>query len=265
MSSTLASYSAVAVAALYLAAGWRASRTQSSSDSWIAPLALLLHLALLITQLFAQHAMTLGVHEALSLFAWQSALLLWLFCLREPLRILGVVLYPLAAVAALVATFLPSPVQPVPISDWKIELHVVLSLLSAGLLTLAAAQALALAVQDRLLHRHQRFELIQSLPPLQTMERLLFQLIALGFFLLSLTLISAAPFVHDLVAQHLAHKTILSVVAWLLFAILLWGRRYHGWRGRAAIRWALSGYALLILAYFGSKWVLEEVLHRQWT
>jgi ABC-type uncharacterized transport system permease subunit len=265
MSSTLTSYAAVAAALLYLYAGWRASRPQAPADLWLAPVALLLHLIVLASQLFAQHAMTIGLHEALSLFAWQSALLLWLFCLREPLRVLGIVLYPLAALAALWATFLPSPVQPVPIHDWKIELHVVLSLLSAGLLTLAAAQAIALALQDRLLHRHQRFELSQSLPPLQTMERMLFQLIALGFFLLSLTLISALPFVHDLVAQHLAHKTILSVVAWVLFAVLLWGRRYHGWRGRVAIRWALSGYALLLLAYFGSKWVLEEVLHRQWT
>src|SRR5581483_3892492 len=160
MSSMLASYLAVAAAALYLIAAWRASR---GAAPWIAPVALLLHLVVLINQLFAQHAMTLGLHEALSLFAWQSAVLLWLFSLREPLRILGVVLYPLAALAALVATFLPSPVQPVPISDWKIELHVVLSLLSAGLLTLAAAQALALAIQDRLLHQHQRFELTQSL------------------------------------------------------------------------------------------------------
>jgi ABC-type uncharacterized transport system permease subunit len=265
MSSTFALYLAAAAAALYGVAGWRSSGPPRRIDGWLAPAALILHLIVLTGQLFAQHAVTIGLHEALSLFAWQSALLLWLFCLREPLHVLGVVLYPLAGLAALVATFLPSPIQPVPISDWKVELHVVLSLLSAGLLTLAAAQALALAVQDRLLHRHQRFELLQRLPPLQTMERLLFQLIALGFFLLSLTLISAAPFVHDLLRQHLAHKTVLSVIAWVLFAVLLWGRRYHGWRGRVAIRWALSGYALLILAYFGSKWVLEEVLHRQWT
>src|SRR3546814_14044176 len=83
------------------------------------------------------------------------------------------------------------------------------------------------------------------------MDRLLVQLIGIGFVLLSLTLISGLWFIHDWLAQHLAHKTILSITAWLIFGTLLWGRVRHGWRGRVAIRWALAGYAMLILAYFG--------------
>lgn len=265
MPPTLALYLAAATAAIYLLGGWAALRPAARSRAWWPPLAIALHLTLLAAQIFRGPAIVIGLREAISLFAWQSALLLWLFCLREPLRILGVVIYPLAGIAAAIAAVLPSPVQPLPISDWKIELHVVLSLLSAGLLTLAAVQAIALAVQERLLHRHAPLEPASSLPPLQTMERLLFQLIALGFFLLSLTLISGLLFIHDLMAQHLAHKTVLSVTAWLLFAVLLWGRRQYGWRGSVAIRWTLSGYAFLVLAYFGSKWILEELLHRQWS
>lgn len=265
MSATVASYLAAGTAAIYLVAGWLATRPPTRANNGLPALALVLHLILLSSQLFHGRAIAIGVHEALSLFAWQSAVLLWLLCLREPLRVLGLVIYPLAGAAAALATFTPSPVQPLAIHDWKVQLHVVLSLLSAGLLTLAAVQALVLAIQDRLLHRHGRLALIHALPPLQTMERLLFQLIALGFFLLSLTLISGLLFIHDLLGQHLAHKTVLSVIAWALFAVLLWGRRYHGWRGRVAVRWALSGYAFLVLAYFGSKWILEEVLHKQWS
>jgi len=262
MSTTLMLYLTAAVAVLYFLAGWSAARPEAARGRWLAPAALVLHFSLLIAQTVHDGGISIGIRESLSLFTWQSASLLWLLSLRQPLRSLGVVIYPLAGIGATLAVWLPSPVAPQPIADWKIQSHVVLSLLSAGLLTLAAVQALVIAVQDRLLHRH---ALIQSLPALQTMERLLFQLIALGFFLLSLTLITGLLFIHDLLGQHLAHKTVLSVIAWLVFAVLLWGHRMRGWRGKAAVRWALSGYAFLVLAYFGSKWVLEEVLHKQWS
>jgi ABC-type uncharacterized transport system permease subunit len=94
------------------------------------------------------------------------------------------------------------------------------------------------------------------------MEALLFELIAVGFFLLSLALVSGFAFLEDMFAQHLVHKTLLSVVSWLVFAGLLWGRFRFGWRGRTAIRGTLTGFVLLMLAYFGSKLVLELILHR---
>lgn len=250
---------------LYLLAGARAKRPPSLPWDLAAPLAIALHLLVLASQVFHDRAISLGVREALSLFSWQSALLLWLVSLRQPLRILGVAIYPLAALAAAIASSLPTPINPIPIADWKIQLHIMLSLFTAGFLTLASVQAITLAAQDRLLHRRTGMTLVQALPPLQTMERLLFQLIGLGFFLLSLSLISGLLFVKDLLGQHLAHKTVLSMIAWLLFGLLLWGRWRHGWRGRAAIRWTLSGYLVLIVAYFGSKWVLEQLLDKHWT
>ena len=138
-----------------------------------------------------------------------------------------------------------------------LQLHIALSVLGAGLLTLAAVQAVTLAVQDALLHGKSAHRLVQALPPLQTMERALFVLIALGFFMLSLSLLSGLLFVDDLLAQHLAEKTVLSVIAWVLFGGLLWGRWRRGWRGRTAVRWTLAGYGVLILAYFGSKMLLS--------
>jgi ABC-type uncharacterized transport system permease subunit len=137
-----------------------------------------------------------------------------------------------------------------------------LSLLAYSLLAIAALQALALALEDRLLRQRRPLRMMRILPPLQTLEFSMFQIIAFGFFLLSLGLISGLMFLKDMFAQHLVHKTVLSIIAWLVFAILLWGRYRFGWRGRTAIRYTLSGFGSLMLAYFGSKLVLELILHR---
>jgi ABC-type uncharacterized transport system permease subunit len=94
------------------------------------------------------------------------------------------------------------------------------------------------------------------------METLLFRMIGLGFVTLSLSLISGAFYLDDIFGQHLAHKTVLSVLAWLIFAILLWGRWQFGWRGRTAIRWTITGFVILMLAYFGSKFVIQLILQR---
>ncbi len=261
---------AAAAAIAYLLAAVCASRTTRRHwILWLAPAALALHGAALLQEILRDGSLTLGVTEALSVFAWQAALLLWLFCLLQPLHVLGLALYPLAALAALAASLWPTSVTAIPLYEWKIQLHVALSLFSAGFLTLAAVQALTLAVQDRLLHRHSASKPVQAmsqaLPPLQTMEKVLFQLITLGFFMLSLALVTGLLFVDNLLAQHLAHKTVLSITAWAIFGGLLWGRWRWGWRGRTAIRWAISGYGMLILAYFGSKVILEQILNRHWT
>jgi ABC-type uncharacterized transport system permease subunit len=81
---------------------------------------------------------------------------------------------------------------------------------------------------------------------------------------LTLALVTGSFFVEDLFAQHLVHKVALAVVAWVVFGILLLGRWRMGWRGRQALRWTLSGYVLLGLAYFGSKLVLEVILGKHW-
>lgn len=252
---------------LYVVAGlliWRRPAAETPAR-WIPPVAIILHGSALLTRVFHDGAIQLGLGEAMSLFTWLSSLLLWVLCWREPLRILGVVIYPITALAALTSALWVDPAPVVAIGDWKARVHILLSLFSAGLLSLAAVNAVVLAVQDRLLHRHQLTEFARALPPLQTMERALFQLIGIGFTLLSLTLASGLWFIHDWLAQHLAHKTILSLTAWLIFGILLHGRIRYGWRGRTAIRWALAGYTMLILSYFGSKLILEEFLGLHWS
>ena len=240
-------------------------RDPPMAERWLALGGIMLHGLALAVQTLSGSGLALGVNEAFSLFVWQSALLLWALCWREPLRVLGAGIYPLAALAALLAGIWPTAVGESSISGWKEKLHILLALFSAGLLTLAAVQSLVLAMQDQLLHRHSLSRWVRALPPLLTMERLLFQLIAIGFVLLSATLLTGLWFLEDWLKQHLAHKTVLSITAWVIFAVLLWGRWRSGWRGRVALRWALAGYGMLILAYFGSKLILEQILGRHWT
>jgi len=263
MISMSLAYSLIA-AALYAFAGWRALRARFDREHLVLTLALLAHAAALGQQVISGPNLVIGIAESVSMLGLLSSLMLWVFCFREPLHALGVVHYPITAIWALAPALFTDHGHPIPLADWKIGLHIVFSLLSAGLLTLASIQAVATLSLDNMLRRPSNLQLLRRLPPLQTMERLLFQLIFFGFFLLSLTLVSGLLFVDNLFAQHLVHKTVLSFCAWLTFGLLLYGRLRHGWRGRTAVRWALSGYTVLVLAYFGSKLVLEQVLGRSW-
>jgi len=117
---------------------------------------------------------------------------------------------------------------------------------------------------DFMLRHHRYNKLVQTLPALDTLEELLFHLIKAGFAILTISLLTGMVFINDLFGQHLAHKTLLSIFAWLVFAVLLWGRWKRGWRGRVAVRMTLVGIALLLLSYFGSKMILEVLLERSW-
>ena len=144
--------------------------------------------------------------------------------------------------------------------EWRLQLHAWLALLAYATLAVAALLALMLWLQERALRRREFHGWLRALPPLVALETLLFRTIAAGFILLSATLLTGALFVADMFAQHLVHKTVLSVLSWLVFGCLLVGRWRYGWRGRVAARWTLAAMALLVLAFFGSKFVLELVL-----
>ena len=148
--------------------------------------------------------------------------------------------------------------------NWEIAAHIVLSTLAYALLTIAVALAVALALLDRRLRNRRPLGWLTVLPSVEALEAGTFQALAAGFAVLTLALFSGFVFVEDLFAQHLIHKTVLSCLAWVVFAVLLFGRWRFGWRGRLATTWTLSGFALLGLAYFGSKIVLESILGRHW-
>lgn len=148
--------------------------------------------------------------------------------------------------------------------SWEITAHIALSTTAYALLSIAAALAIALARLDRRLRKRQPLGWLGILPSVEALDAGMFQAVGAGFALLTLALFSGFVFVDNLFAQHLIHKTVLSCLAWVVFALLLLGRWRFGWRGRTAVRWVLSGFALLVLAYFGAKLVLESILGRHW-
>ena len=154
------------------------------------------------------------------------------------------------------------------LDGWQIQLHASVALLAYASLSLAALQALLLLLIEKRLKspasRHASWfaRFANWLPPLSRIERQLFQLITVGFVLLTLTLLSGGLFIHDWLAQHLVHKTVLTIAAWLCFGLLLLGHWRFGWRGRQAAIFTLGGMILLLLAFFGSKMVLEIILRR---
>ena len=221
-------------------------------------MALLFHAAdIYFTMKFAQ-GWDLSLMSMLSIAAWLMAFIAMLSGLRFPLAHPGIVVYPLAALCLMLRV--ESPGDQRPLTDPALEWHILLSLTAYALLALAAIQAIILAIQEKHLRHKHAGGWVRKLPPLQTMEKTLFQLLYTGFTLLTFGLVTGFLFVNDFIAQHLAHKTVFSLIAWLVFAGLLWGRRQYGWRSQTAVKWTLSGFGFLLLAYVGSKFVLEVLI-----
>ena len=153
-----------------------------------------------------------------------------------------------------------TPLLSSPVVSTQVGFHIFLSILSFSMLTIAAFQALFLALQEWRLRRKRFGNFPQIFPSLQTMESLLFETLWAGFGLLTLSLATGLIFFEDLFAQHLAHKAFFSLFSWIFFAILLWGRHFRGWRGKTAVRWTLVGFGTLALAYWGTKFVLKVLL-----
>ncbi|MCB2428097.1 cytochrome C assembly family protein [Methylophaga pinxianii] len=224
----------------------------------LTTLALLFHAAdIYFTMKFAQ-GWDLSLMSSLSIAAWLMAFIAMLAGMRSPVAHPGIVVYPLVALCLMFKVEAPGSQQT--LSDPALEWHILLSLTAYALLALAAMQSVILAIQEKQLRKKNASGLMRKLPPLQTMEKALFQLLNAGFILLTLGLVTGFVFVNDFIAQHVAHKTVLSVIAWLVFAGLLWGRRQYGWRSQTAVKWTLSGFGFLLLAYVGSKLVLDFLI-----
>lgn len=148
------------------------------------------------------------------------------------------------------------------VEDWRILLHAGLALLAFATLLLAALAAVMLGFQERALKARRFLRWMDRVPPLTQVEALVFHLVSAGFALLTIALLTGLLFVEDLLAQHLAHKTVLSVLAWFSYGGLLLGRWRFGLRGMRAVRWVLLATVFLSLAYLGSKFVLEILLGR---
>ena len=254
------SVAAYLAAAALLVADLR--RDERSATAWLAAggLAVTLHAAVHVLAWRATGVTDMHFFSALSLVGLGMAALTTLFAAGGRMAALGVVAYPIAAlVLAAYAGYGRHLAQPM---DWRLQLHAWCALLAYATLAVAALLAVMLWAQERALRRHRIGPWLRALPPLVELETLLFRTVGAGFVLLTATLLTGILCVQDLFAQHLVHKTVLSVLSWLLFGGLLLGRWRRGWRGRIAVRWTLAAMALLVLAFFGSKAALELVLHR---
>ena len=225
---------------------------------------LLLHGVALNEDLFGEGAMRFGFGAALSLMLWLAVLIYWIEGFHARMEGLQPLALPLAAVCTLLPGFFPGQHLLANIASPMFRAHFLVAMVAYSLFTLAALHAIIMAVAERRLHRGELSKPLASLPPLLTMESLLFRLIFIAFILLTLTLASGIAFSETLFGKALAfnHKTLFSVISWLIFAALLVGRFAYGWRGRTALRWTLAGFAALLLAYIGSRFVLEVILGR---
>lgn len=248
-----------------LAAGLIRHRTIfSTAGTALALAGALLHGVFLWSAVITGAGWDVNFFNSLSLVSWLVVAVLLLTALRWPVLEIGVLAFPGAALWILLQLAMnPAPVMLTRATP-TIEIHVFSSLLAYAILSIAALNGLVIIFQDRILHRHAPARLLGALPPLTVMERVLFQLIMAGWLVLTVSLATGLLFVDDLLGQHLVHKTILSVAAWVVFGLLLIGRWRYGWRGRTAVGLTLAGMAVLLLAYFGSKMVLEIILDRTW-
>lgn len=225
---------------------------------------LLWHAWTLWLLVFLPDGMVLSIGNTVSLIGFQLALVAIIATAESTLRGLCGGLLILAGLGALL-TGGQLPVE-APISmSLQVQTHVLISLFAYGLLTVGAIVAIYALIQDRRLRRRVFSSANQLFAPMETTEQLLFGINTAGFLLLLLAVSSGFAFVENLFAQHLVHKTTLSLLALTLFGLLLAGRRFAGWRGRRAIYLYLGGFVILCLAYFGSRYILEELLGRSWS
>ena len=224
--------------------------------------AIVVHALLVIHSYNVHQIIANDFFSMLSLIFFVISLLFIISAINQPIDTLAMLIFPFSAIAVLLNTNNVSPLAPSVNIDENLQVHIILSILSYSLLTVAAFQAIFLSFQEKQLHNRQTSRLISCLPPMQLMEALLFRVIFLGLLLLTFALSSGFIYLDDIFAQHLVHKTILSILAWILFTTLLCGRYFLGWRGQKAVKWTYGGYFALMLAYFGSKFVLQLVLHQ---
>jgi len=252
-----------------LASTWRKDNPRRSHGLLItglamAALGLVFHGALLCRAIFRGAELALSTTDAASLVGWIVALITLLTTWSRPrFAAIGAVLLLCVGVAAAFTNDSARDYAMVD-SGWALTAHIVVAIIAYSLIAIGAVFAFTLSSLDKRLRSHRRLGVMSNMPSVEALETAMFQTISVGFALLTLTLFSGFIFVRDLVAQHLAHKVALSCLAWLILGTLLIGRWRFGWRGRIASRWALSGFCLLGLAYFGSKLVLEVFLGRHW-
>jgi ABC-type uncharacterized transport system permease subunit len=249
---------------------WHALQTGARGEArWLLPLLAAAHAALLAAAVADGGGLRFGFAHALSATLLFTVLVVWAEGFLVPIRGLLVLVLPFAALAVMLPALFHGTQIAAESESLAFRAHILIAIAAFSLLTIAAMHALLMASMDRSLHSASTGDtpfgrVLAEVPPLLAMERLLFRLLWTGFLLLTATLVSGILFSEQLFGRALRfdHKTVFAIASWVVFAGLLGGRHYFGWRGRTALRWTLVGFAMLLLAYVGSRFVLEVILHR---
>jgi ABC-type uncharacterized transport system permease subunit len=256
-------YLVAAAAALHAARRAAARAAFQEPALYLAAAATAAHVAWLADTLEPLSGLSLGLADSASLMGLAIGVGGFFALFAARFRTVAAVCLVLAALLAAGTGSMSAP-REIAASGWPLAAHVVLAMGSAGMFAIAAVLVVMLALQDAALRAGRTGGWLATLPPVESLERALFSVIAIGTAALTVAILAGLLFVTNLFAQHLIHKTVLALVAWAIFACLLLGRWRFGWRGRKAMRWTMSGFTLLALAYFGSKIVLESILGRHW-
>ena len=249
---------------------WRESENQCVAcpmqtwERWAIAAALIIHAWGLNDALFAEAGMRFSFSFALSLMMWLAALIYWLESFMARMEGMQPMVLPLAAACTILPVIFPNVHLVAHAQATGFKLHFLAAMLAYSLLTLSALHAIFMGFTERALHNRSMKRSLASLPPLLTMESLLFKMLLIGFVLLTLAVGSGLFFSEELFGKPMSidHKTLFAFASWGIFATLLIGRHAWGWRGKRALRWTLAGFALLILAYVGSRFVAEVILGR---
>jgi ABC-type uncharacterized transport system permease subunit len=229
----------------------------------LSTVAILLHLAVLVNSIFTESGQNLSFANVALLICWLIVVSVTTVSLRYPATLLLPVVYGFAAILLVFSLFLPHHVV-LPSINFDIALltHISLSFMAYCVLVIATLFAIQFHFINRRLKQKDMSIVSSHLPPLMFVERQLFYLVTMGSVLLTFALVSGFVFLENMFATNTMHKTVLSLISWLLFCTVAWGHRYLGWRGKSSVITTIIAAILLTLAYFGSRFVQEIILGR---
>lgn len=222
--------------------------------------ALVLHAAATYLQIYTDSGLYLGFFTAASLITLLMVLFLVMAAFRLPVQNLLTLVLPIGAAAIIASLLGDSDFQARQSLAPALAMHILFSVVAYSILFMAACQSVLLAYLEHALKHKTSIHALRLLPPLESMEALLFTLLWTGIVTLTAAILTGFAFLDDMFAQHVVHHTVLALASWMLYAVLLAGRHFFGWRSRTATYWTLIAFSLLVLGYFGSKFVMEILL-----
>ena len=228
-------------------------------------IALVIHISSIHVPIMNGEPLSFSFFTLSSYVMWFISLLLFITTVTRKIESLAIIILPFTIISILLSITLGSGSEKVVDMHSGLGIHILISLLAYSILMLASFQSLLLHTQNKHLHNRQNNGFIRTLPSLEDMEHFLFRLITIGVILLTISLISGFYYLENLFGSSVAHKTILSIISWVIFTSLLIGRWKYGWRGKTAVRWTLAGFIVLALAFFGSKFIQEFVVDQKTT